>query len=54
MRHLAPLLCIALLSAQQPLPQDAPIVKFQSTTQLVVEMVGVKDKNGKVIEGLAA
>src|SRR5690349_362008 len=54
MRHLAPLLCIALLSAQQPLPQDAPIVKFQSTTQLVVEMVGVKDKNGKVIEGLTA
>src|SRR5205809_975886 len=46
------LLFLALLSAQQPLPQD--IVKFQSTTQLVVEMVGVKDKNGKVIEGLTA
>ena len=42
------------LGAQQPLPQDAPIVKFQATTQLVVEMVSVKDKDGKVIEGLAA
>ena len=34
--------------------QDAPTVKFQTTTQLVVEMVSVKDKNGAVIEGLTA
>ena len=37
--------------AQQP---PEPAVKFQSTTQLVVETVSVKDKNGKAIEGLTA
>ncbi|HEY9139970.1 MAG TPA: VWA domain-containing protein [Bryobacteraceae bacterium] len=37
---------------QQPSP--APTVKFQSTTQLVVETVTVKDKNGNPIEGLTA
>src|SRR5438874_13076177 len=55
MRHGFKLLfCVTLLRAQQPLPQDAPPVKFQANTQLVVEMVSVKDKNGKVIEGLTA
>ena len=48
---------------QAPKPQQAPApppaqanapVKFQSTTQLVVEIVTVKDKSGKVIEGLTA
>jgi VWFA-related protein len=36
-----------------PAQANAP-VKFQSTTQLVVEIVTVKDKSGKVIEGLTA
>ena len=49
------LLLLIPLLVQQPLPQqDAPTVKFQTTTQLVVEMVSVKDKNGAVIEGLTA
>src|SRR5215813_14225098 len=41
---------------QQPQPQQPPgePVKFQSSTQLVVEMVSVKDKSGKIIEGLTA
>lgn len=51
-----------LALAQQP-PQPAPAaqgaaadggVKFQSNTQLVVEVVSVKDKNGKIVEGLSA
>src|SRR5579862_8454399 len=40
---LALLLSIATLIAQQ---QDAPLVKFESNTQLVVEAVSVKDKSG--------
>src|ERR1051326_3598082 len=60
---------LALLSvlalAQQPQPpQQTPPqqpgaaadngVKFQSNTQLVVEIVSVKDKSGKIVEGLTA
>src|SRR5438034_1324313 len=37
--------------AQQP---TGGTVTFQSSTQLVVEMVTVKDKSGKIIEGLTA
>src|SRR5205085_1738914 len=47
------LVLLASLSAQQP-PPVGEGVKFQSTTQLVVETVVVKDKNGKPIEGLTA
>ena len=36
------------------LAQEVPNVKFQSNTQLVVEIVNVKDKSGKPIEGLTA
>src|SRR5579872_1491583 len=43
-------LCMTLIAQQQ----EAPLVKFESTTQLVVEAVSVKDKNGKVIENLTA
>ncbi|MFI4980933.1 MAG: VWA domain-containing protein, partial [Nevskiales bacterium] len=39
--------------AQQP-PAGEPTVKFQSSTQLVVETVVVKDKGGKPVEGLGA
>jgi VWFA-related protein len=43
------------LVAQQPAPPAGDgTAKFTSSTQLVVEMVSVKDKNGKVIEGLTA
>ena len=49
--YLIVLLCMASVSGQQ---QDAPLVKFESTTQLVVEAVSVKDKSGKVIDGLTA
>ncbi|HTM48717.1 MAG TPA: hypothetical protein VL285_08555, partial [Bryobacteraceae bacterium] len=55
MRRLPPILTLfwmARLGAQQPFPQEGPVVKFQSSTQLVVEIVTVKDKSGKSIEGL--
>src|SRR5436190_3956044 len=50
------LLMFATLNAQQPPPAAAPAegIKFSSTTQLVVETVVVKDKNGKALEGLTA
>src|ERR1700720_290019 len=54
MRLLLLPLLLAPLAAQQPLPQEAPAAKFQASAQLVVEIVSVKDKNGKVIEGLTA
>src|SRR5581483_6224512 len=54
------LVLLASLGAQQP-PATAPAaqgqsggVTFSSTTQLVVETVVVKDKNGKALEGLTA
>ena len=41
--------------AAQATPQAANgIIKFQANTQLVVETVTVKDKNGKPVEGLTA
>jgi VWFA-related protein len=43
------LACVAL--AQQPANDT---VKFEASTLLVVEMVTVKDKSGKIIEGLTA
>jgi hypothetical protein len=54
------LLCgLTLLQAQQPAQQPPAaagdtLPKFTSNTQLVVEIVSVKDKDGKVIEGLTA
>src|SRR5690242_9661819 len=47
---------LATLGAQQPPPAPAPSegVTFSSTTQLVVETIVVKDKNGKALEGLTA
>ncbi|MGA1995253.1 MAG: VWA domain-containing protein, partial [Bryobacteraceae bacterium] len=38
-------------TVQQP---DTGAVKFETTLQLVVEMVSVTDKNGKTVEGLTA
>jgi VWFA-related protein len=55
MKRLLPALLLfgtARLGAQQPFPQEGPAVKFHSSTQLVVEIVTVKDRNGKSIEGL--
>ena len=42
--------------APMPAPQTAAngVVKFQANTQLVIETVTVKDKNGKPVEGLTA
>src|SRR5260370_31578452 len=51
---LALLVAALPLPAQQPLPQEAPGAKFQASSQLVVEIVSVKDKRGKIIEGLTA
>src|SRR5215831_13391442 len=50
------LVLLAVAGAQQPPPAPAPAegVTFSSTTQLVVETVVVKDKNGKALEGLTA
>src|SRR5438105_889293 len=39
---------------QNPPPGPADAAKFTSSTQLVVEMVTVKDKAGKIVEGLSA
>ncbi len=47
----------AILPAQQQPAapaQAATMPKFTSSTQLVVEIVSVKDKNGNIIEGLTA
>ncbi|HWB83902.1 MAG TPA: VWA domain-containing protein [Bryobacteraceae bacterium] len=53
MRNVVALLLSGLLVASaQQVPQGT--VKFQATTQLVVESVSVKDKSGKPIEGLKA
>ena len=43
-------------AAQQNAPQqpDSGGVKFETTLQLVVEMVSVTDKSGKTVEGLTA
>ena len=53
------LIFVLLAGAQQTAvqtPQTAAngVVKFQANTQLVVETVTVKDKNGKPVEGLTA
>ena len=50
------LACLIVASAQQTPPAGAPqeIAKFSTNSQLVVEVVAVHDKNGKVIEGLTA
>jgi VWFA-related protein len=41
-------------AGQQPATPAAGMPKFTSSTQLVVEVVSVKDKDGKIIEGLTA
>jgi VWFA-related protein len=46
------ILLLPLVAQQPPAPDTTP--KFTSNTQLVVETVIVKDKNGKPIEGLTA
>jgi VWFA-related protein len=56
------LIFVLLAGAQQPVqtPVPAPqtaaagIVKFQANTQLVIETVTVRDKNGKPVAGLTA
>jgi VWFA-related protein len=40
-------------AGQQPAQSGEP-VKFSANTQLVVEIVSVKDKDGKIVEGLTA
>src|SRR5947209_4155804 len=47
------LLCSQVSAQQQP-PAPDGTVTFKANTQLVVETVIVKDKNGKAIEGLTA
>src|SRR3954452_2322421 len=45
---------VLLPAQQQPAPAAANMPKFTSSTQLVVEVVSVKDKSGKIVEGLTA
>src|SRR3954454_20104400 len=45
---------VLLPAQQQPAPAAANLPKFTSSTQLVVEIVSVKDKSGNIIEGLTA
>src|SRR5438132_3503076 len=52
-RALFCLLGILAAEAQQTPPNNPP-VRFQTSTQLVVETVSVTDKSGKPIEGLTA
>src|SRR5581483_6490412 len=47
-------LALAMLAQQAPQTSTDGIAKFTSSTQLVVQMVTVKDKSGKVVEGLTA
>src|SRR5437879_7822062 len=49
----AALCALSVVSAQQTAPAPAQPV-FRSGAQLVVETVTVKDKDGKVVEGLTA
>ena len=44
---------VLVLSAQQPLTTKTT-VKFESSTQLVVEDIIIKDKSGKPVTGLTA
>ena len=48
------IVAIIVLGALTRMPQPAQNVTFTTGTQLVVETVTVKDKNGKAIEGLTA
>jgi VWFA-related protein len=55
MRTICPLfVAFSLLAQQSPPAPEGGSVKFTSNTQLVVEMVTVKGKDGKAIEGLTA
>ncbi len=50
-------LCVSALSAATPAqqqPQQTQQPVFRTTTRLIVQTVTVKDKDGKVIEGLTA
>ena len=58
-KSLAVFLSAALLASAQQIGQNAQpgqgaVATFSTTSQLVVETVSVKDKNGKAIEGLTA
>jgi VWFA-related protein len=59
MRLMAAILLSSLTAAPQQVGQNAPAgaggqVTFRTTTQLVIETVVVKDKNGRPVEGLTA
>ena len=55
MRPITALLLTFLLAANaQQTPPQEPLTTFQSSSQLVVEIVTVHDKDGKSIEGLTA
>ncbi len=47
-------LCLLQAQQQPPAAPSAGVPKFTSNTQLVVEIVSVRDKEGKPIEGLTA
>src|SRR6185436_19147368 len=47
-------LCLLQAQQQPPATPAAGVPKFTSNTQLVVEIVSVRDKDGKPVEGLTA
>src|SRR6476660_3310437 len=48
------LVCVAVAAAQQQSLPQVPTVTFQANSQLVVEIVTVKDRSGNTIENLTA
>ena len=54
MQRITAILLSSMLAASGQQPQQGPVAKFTSTSQLVIEVVTVHDRNGAPIKGLTA